>query len=241
MADSTHSAGFDEATHPRGQPDNAGKFRRRPLPEPPPARRPGKRAQDEAVAGTTSPPKEPRKARTTEDESRLLSRLSEHLSRLSVDSLEAHFALDRYAQRSEENGGGASDAEREALSAEVVARTEASTAAKARLREIDALPVGKRIDAVEGWVAELERCTTTPTTAEAAPRNAREVILRAVYGAEFVEGAEWRCVDCGDRTDLRVWHIVPAYRDMHPDGWSAKCFECALYAGEQDGDYIPRG
>ena len=33
------TSGFDETKHPRGQPDNAGKFKSRTLPEPPPARR----------------------------------------------------------------------------------------------------------------------------------------------------------------------------------------------------------
>ena len=39
MPDSASPDHFDEARHPRGQPDNPGKFRSRTLPEPPPARR----------------------------------------------------------------------------------------------------------------------------------------------------------------------------------------------------------
>ena len=39
MVGSTSSDGFDETKHPRGQPDNAGKFRRRLLPRPPLAKR----------------------------------------------------------------------------------------------------------------------------------------------------------------------------------------------------------
>ena len=39
MPSPTSSEDFDETTHPRGQPDNAGKFRRKPPPAPPPASR----------------------------------------------------------------------------------------------------------------------------------------------------------------------------------------------------------
>lgn len=40
MPSSTSSAGFDEMKHPRGQPDNPGKFRGKPIPAPPsPGRR----------------------------------------------------------------------------------------------------------------------------------------------------------------------------------------------------------
>ena len=39
MPGPTSSDGFDETTHPRGQPDNAGQFRRKPPPTPPPASR----------------------------------------------------------------------------------------------------------------------------------------------------------------------------------------------------------
>ena len=78
-----------------------------------------------------------------------------------------------------------------------------------------------------------EECDPTDSDG-AAPTNAREIILQRVYGAQFVAGAYWRCVDCGHRTDLRVWHIVAAHRDEHPDAWSAKCGGCALESGLQD-------
>ena len=39
MPGPTSSDGFGETTHPRGQPDNAGQFRRKPPPTPPPASR----------------------------------------------------------------------------------------------------------------------------------------------------------------------------------------------------------
>ena len=43
--------GFDETQHPRGQPDNAGQFRRKQVPQPPPARRRGSRLGTPAAAG----------------------------------------------------------------------------------------------------------------------------------------------------------------------------------------------
>ena len=39
MVGSTSSDGFDETKHPRGQPDNPGKFKGKPIPAPPPAGR----------------------------------------------------------------------------------------------------------------------------------------------------------------------------------------------------------
>ena len=39
MVDSTSPTGFDEAQHPRGQPDNPGKFKGKPIPAPPPVGR----------------------------------------------------------------------------------------------------------------------------------------------------------------------------------------------------------
>lgn len=235
MTDPTSPSGFDATSHPRGQPDNPGKFKRRPLPEPPPARRQDKGSRDEAVADTASPARPLRESRPARDENRLLSELGEHLAHLNVESVEAHFALARSAQRSE-----ASAAERKALSAEAAARAEAATAAWARLRDIDALPSRERMDAIETLVEELKRTAATTATAKAAPSH-REVVLQRVYGAEFVNGAEWRCADCGDRTDLRVWHIVTAYRDEHPDAWTAKCVGCALWGGGLQDDVWPAG
>lgn len=51
MTGSTPSAGFDEAKHPRGQSDNAGKFKRKPIPAPPP---PGRRGPGPAARTQTS-------------------------------------------------------------------------------------------------------------------------------------------------------------------------------------------
>ena len=51
MPGPTSSEDFDETTHPRGQPDNAGQFRRKPPPTPPPASR---RRSHEPEAGSTA-------------------------------------------------------------------------------------------------------------------------------------------------------------------------------------------
>lgn len=146
---------FDESKHPRGQPDNPGKFTRRPIPEPPP---PGRRPRGRARATNN------RESASAEDQdAALLSSLGEHLSRLTVGAWEAHFAL---ARSPEHPGDGA---RREALVGEAAARAETATAAWARLREIDALPPQERTDALEKLVEELERSVAAPATAEAAP------------------------------------------------------------------------
>ena len=51
MPSPTH--GFDESQHPRGQPDNAGKFKSRPLPTPPKVR-PQRRSQGRGAAAPSS-------------------------------------------------------------------------------------------------------------------------------------------------------------------------------------------
>ena len=50
MPGQTSPSGFDETKHPRGQPDNAGQFRRKQVPQPPHASRSGSRAGTSAVA-----------------------------------------------------------------------------------------------------------------------------------------------------------------------------------------------
>lgn len=51
MPDSTSPTGFDEAQHPRGQPDNSGQFKGKPIPTPP---SPGRRRPPPAVRTPTS-------------------------------------------------------------------------------------------------------------------------------------------------------------------------------------------
>ena len=67
VPDPTSSPDFDETKHPRGQPDNPGKFKRRPLPAPPLVKRRGSgEPQEEASSDKSPPPKKLRKARAAE-------------------------------------------------------------------------------------------------------------------------------------------------------------------------------
>lgn len=50
MPGSTSASGFDEASHPRGQPDNPGKFRRKQAPKPPLAGRRSRRGAGRRVS-----------------------------------------------------------------------------------------------------------------------------------------------------------------------------------------------
>ena len=203
MVNSTSPGGFDEAQHPRGQPDNPGKFKGKPIPAPP---SPGRRRPPPTLSTPTS--------------------------EIPLAVYDALVVVADWLRDTAQDGPRDT-----LLSMRIEGHGEPLSVAGhlTRLRPTEERDSpGAMLPFPKEWLQAPLRPTEERDLAYgdgAAPSNAREVVLQRVYGAEFVEGADWRCVDCGDRTDLRVWHIVPAYRDKHPDAWSAKCVGCALWGG----------